>query len=105
MFPAIMPWPMTKDANKNRSKKGDDDDDNRGGAKFNFEGYYNKNGYCDNNDGTEMVYNSVFKEIYDPNYYEGLGVEEEARIARMNHKKRRAAKMRRKKRKLPFRGF
>ncbi len=55
-----------------------------------------------------MVYDGVFKEIYDLNEYEGLGEEEEARIARMNHEKRRAAKMRRKKRKkrkLTFRGF
>ncbi len=73
-----------------------------GGAESNFEGYCNKNGYRDDNNGTEMVYNGVFKEIYNPNKYEGLGKEEEACIARMNHEKRKVAKMRRKKRKLPF---
>jgi hypothetical protein len=53
----------------------------------------------------EMVYDGVFEEIYDLNEYEGLSEEEEARIARINREKRRAAGKRRKKRKLPFRGF
>ncbi len=53
----------------------------------------------------EMVFDGVFEEIYGPNEYEGLGYDEEARIARMNCEKRRAAGKRRKKRKLPFRGF
>ena len=94
---------LYKDDDKNRSEKGDDDnddddDDNGGGAESDFEGYCNENGYRDDDDGTEMVYDGVFEEIYDPNEYEGLGEEEEARIARMNHEKRRAAEMRRKKR-------
>jgi hypothetical protein len=43
----------------------------KGGAEFDFEGYYNKNGYQDDDDGTEMVYNGVIEEIYDPNEYDG----------------------------------
>ena len=120
------------DDDKNGTSKngddGDDDDDDdvergggggggEGGADIDFEGYYNENGYSDgdygdididideDDDGTELVYDGVFEEMYDPNEYEGLSEEEEASIARMNREKRRAAEKKRKKRKLPFRGF
>jgi hypothetical protein len=52
-----------------------------------------------------MVYDDVFKEIYDPNKHMGLYKEEDAPIARMNHMKRRATVKRRKRMKLLFRGF
>ncbi len=64
---------LYKNDDKSGSEKGDDNNnDDGGGAEFNFEGYYNKNGYRDNDDRTEMVYDGVFEEIFDPNEYEGL---------------------------------
>ncbi|KAL3827315.1 hypothetical protein ACHAXA_005061 [Cyclostephanos tholiformis] len=104
----------------------DDDEDEIDGEleeeseDFDFEAYYNQNGYRDgdygdididndeeeeDDDGSEMTYDGVFEEIYDPNEYEGLTEEEEANMAKMNREQRRAAEKRRKKRKLPFRGF
>ncbi len=67
-------WGLYKDDDKNGSKKGNnnDEDNDGGGTEFDFEGYYNKNGYRDDDDGTEMVYNGMVKEIYYPNKYEGL---------------------------------
>ncbi len=68
---------LYKDDDKNGSGKGgDDNNDDGGGAEFDFEGCYNENGYRDDNNGTEMVYDSVLEEIYDPNEYKGLRKEE-----------------------------
>ncbi|KAL3782563.1 hypothetical protein ACHAW5_004871 [Stephanodiscus triporus] len=100
---------------------GDDDDDDYDGvdgedSDFDFEEYYNENGYRDgdygdvdveeeDDDDMEIAYDGVFEEMYDPNEYEGLSEEEEANMAKMNREQRRAAEKKRKKRKLPFRGF
>ena len=51
------------------------------------------------------MYDGVFEEMYNPNEYESLSDEEEAEIAKMNREQRRAAEKKRKKRKLPFKGF
>ena len=96
----------------------DDDDEDDG---YFFEEYYNENGYSDvdfgddiekdmiddgeDGDKEELVYDGVFEEMYNPNEYESLSDEEEAEIAKMNREQRRAAEKKRKKRKLPFKGF
>ena len=59
----------------------------------------------DDDDKEELVYDGVFEEMYNPNEYESLSDEEEAEIAKMNREQRRAAEKKRKKRKLPFKGF
>jgi hypothetical protein len=72
---------------------------------FDFEAYYKQNGYREDdygdidldidanddenddendNDGSEMIYDGVFEEMYDPNEYEGLTEEEEANMAKIN---------------------
>ena len=98
-----------------------DDDDGEDDGYF-FEEYYNENGYSDvdfgddiekdiidgdddGDDKEELVYDGVFEEMYNPNEYESLSDEEEAEIAKMNREQRRAAEKKRKKRKLPFKGF
>lgn len=90
-----------------------------------FESFYNENGYSDgdfenldnedsgldgaaegDDDGEEeIVYDGVFEEEYNPNEYEGLSEEEAADRENMNREKRRAQDKKRKKRKLPFKGF
>eukprot|EP00579_Thalassiosira_antarctica_P000550 CAMPEP_0201874176 /NCGR_PEP_ID=MMETSP0902-20130614/6504_1 /ASSEMBLY_ACC=CAM_ASM_000551 /TAXON_ID=420261 /ORGANISM="Thalassiosira antarctica, Strain CCMP982" /LENGTH=403 /DNA_ID=CAMNT_0048400987 /DNA_START=354 /DNA_END=1565 /DNA_ORIENTATION=- len=95
-----------------------------------FESFYNENGYSDgdfeninldnedssgldgaaegDDDGDgeeEIVYDGVFEEEYNPNEYEGLSEEEAADRENMNREKRRAQDKKRKKRKLPFKGF
>ena len=99
----------------------DDDEDGEDDGYF-FEEYYNENGYSDvdfgddiekdiidgdddGDDKEELVYDGVFEEMYNPNEYESLSDEEEAEIAKMNREQRRAAEKKRKKRKLPFKGF
>lgn len=85
-----------------------------------FEEYYAENGYDDGDfnvdidkagddddedDDKELVYDGVFEEMYNPNEYERLSDEEEKEIAKMNREQRRAEDKKRKKRKLPFKGF
>ena len=77
-----------------------------------FEEYYTENGYDDkdfgndeNDDGEELVYDGVFEEEYNPKEYEGLTEEEKVDREVMNREQRRAADKKRKKRKLPFKGF
>lgn len=91
-----------------------DDDDEDGDY---FGEFYNENGYDDgdfgdieedgedDDDDDETAYDGVFEEMYNPKEYEGLSEEEEASIKEMNREQRRAADKRRKKRKLPFKGF
>ena len=97
----------------------DDDDDDDDENTLDYAKYYNENGYRDSDysddiddddmeeddDGTELVYDGVFEEIYNPNEYESLTDEEAEEYAKMNREQRRAAEKKRKKRKLPFRGF
>ena len=95
----------------------DDDEDEDMGY---FEEYYAENGYDDDDfnvdidkagdddeddDDEELVYDGVFEEMYNPNEYEGLSDKEEEEVAKMNREQRRAADKKRKKRKLPFKGF
>eukprot|EP00578_Thalassiosira_sp_NH16_P023681 CAMPEP_0181083814 /NCGR_PEP_ID=MMETSP1071-20121207/4366_1 /TAXON_ID=35127 /ORGANISM="Thalassiosira sp., Strain NH16" /LENGTH=350 /DNA_ID=CAMNT_0023165513 /DNA_START=482 /DNA_END=1534 /DNA_ORIENTATION=+ len=93
----------------------DEDDD----GYDDFQEYYNENGYQDTDfgedvdgendddedDDEEIVYDGVFEEEYDPKEYEGMSEEEEAERKAMNREARRAADKKRKKRKLPFKGF
>lgn len=105
------------------------DDDNEGYDEVDdayFEEYYNANGYSDGDfdadidkaknveegdledeedDGEEIVYDGVFEEIYNPKEFERLSDEEEESISKMNREQRRAEDKKRKKRKLPFKGF
>jgi hypothetical protein len=100
----------------------DDDDDDDDENALDYAKYYNENGYRDtdysddiddiddddmeeDDDGTELVYDGVFEEMYNPNEYESLTDEEAEEYAKMNREQRRAAEKKRKKRKLPFRGF
>ena len=102
----------------------DDDDDDENSNTLDYEKYYNENGYRDTDysddiddiddnddddemedDGAELVYDGVFEEMYNPNEYESLTDEEAEEYAKMNREQRRAAEKKRKKRKLPFRGF
>ena len=101
----------------------DDDDDDENTNTLDYEKYYNENGYRDTDysddiddinvdddnlegdDGIELVYDGVFEEMYNPNEYESLTDEEAEEYAKMNREQRRAAEKKRKKRKLPFRGF
>ena len=97
----------------------DDNDDDENSDNLDYEKYYNENGYRDTDysddvddidedeeeDGTDLVYDGVFEEVYNPNEYESLTNEEAEEYAKMNREQRRAAEKKRKKRKLPFRGF
>lgn len=74
--------------------------------------YFNENDFSDeafdeddDGDDDNFVYDGVFEEIYNPNEYETLTAEEEEKRIKMNREQRRAADKRRKKRKLPFKGF
>jgi hypothetical protein len=106
------------------SDNDDDDNDDENSNTLDYEKYYNENGYRDTDysddiddidddddddemedDGAELVYDGVFEEMYNPNEYESLTDEEAEEYAKMNREQRRAAEKKRKKRKLPFRGF
>lgn len=80
--------------------------------------FYGDNGYNDDDwndgdldeedDGEELenfVFDGDFEAEYNPNEYEALSEEEEAEMKQMNREQRRAADKKRKKRKLPFKGF
>jgi hypothetical protein len=76
--------------------------------------FYNENGYSDedygdideeDDDDENFVYDGVFEEMYNPKEYENLTEDEEKALKDMNREQRRAAEKRRKKRKLPFKGF
>ena len=83
----------------------DDDEEEDETEEFDFEAYYKQNGYREDDygdidldidanddenddenddDGSEMIYDGVFEEMYDPNEYEGLTEEEEANMAKIN---------------------
>lgn len=92
-------------------------DNDTADEELDFGEYYNENGYRDSDysddidiededdDGSELVYDGVFEEMYNPDQYENLTEEEEMEMAKMNREQRRTAEKKRKKRKLPFRGF
>ncbi|KAL7468125.1 hypothetical protein ACHAXS_010400 [Conticribra weissflogii] len=70
--------------------------------------YEDDDDYFDDYDDEEdenFAYDGVFEEMYDPKEYEGLDGEEVAAREMMNREQRRAADKKRKKRKLPFKGF
>ena len=80
--------------------------------------FYGDNGYndedwnggdLDEEEDTEdlenFVFDGDFEAEYNPNEYEALSKEEEAEMKQMNREQRREANKRRKKRKLPFKGF
>eukprot|EP00569_Conticribra_weissflogii_P004728 CAMPEP_0171343716 /NCGR_PEP_ID=MMETSP0878-20121228/17847_1 /TAXON_ID=67004 /ORGANISM="Thalassiosira weissflogii, Strain CCMP1336" /LENGTH=355 /DNA_ID=CAMNT_0011846729 /DNA_START=141 /DNA_END=1208 /DNA_ORIENTATION=+ len=70
--------------------------------------YEDDDDYFDEYDDEEdenFAYDGVFEEMYDPKEYEGLDNDEVAARESMNREQRRAADKKRKKRKLPFKGF
>ena len=80
--------------------------------------FYGDNGYKDEDwvggdldededeaDLENFEFDGDFEAEYNPNEYEALSEEEEAEMKQMNREQRRAAEKRRKKRKLPFKGF
>lgn len=70
--------------------------------------YEDDDDYFDEYDDEEdenFAYDGVFEEMYDPKEYEGLDDDEVAARESMNREQRRAADKKRKKRKLPFKGF
>ena len=82
----------------------DDDEDD-----LDYGEFYAENGYSDedygeidgeDDDDGELKYDGVFEEVYSPEEFE-LGEDEKV----LNREQRRAAEKKRKKRKLPFKGF
>ena len=95
-----------------------EDDDNDEVDDEYYSEFYGDNGYNDEDwkggdldeeeDGEELenfVFDGDFEAEYNPNEYEALSEEEEAEMKQMNREARRAAEKKRKKRKLPFKGF
>ena len=56
-------------------------------------------------DEGELVYDGVFEDLYNPKEFEGLDENEIEAREKMNREQRREADKKRKKRKLPFKGF
>ena len=110
--------PLTEETASLLGLEGRYEDDDEGLDEIDhFQEYYDEHGYQDadfedegeggdeDEDDGELVYDGVFEEEYDPAKFEGLGAAGEEEEKRMNREQRRAAERKRKKRKLPFRGF
>mmetsp|Transcript_15487 Transcript_15487/g.26422 ORF Transcript_15487/g.26422 Transcript_15487/m.26422 type:complete len:390 (-) Transcript_15487:86-1255(-) len=90
----------------------DEEDDDHYSEFYGDNGYNDEDwngGDLDEEEDTEdlenFVFDGDFEAEYNPNEYEALSKEEEAEMKQMNREQRREANKRRKKRKLPFKGF